>query len=123
MKYESVNIPKQVTMTEDDFYEKYNPIKNPFFKNPEDCPFDGTYFETYGPELDFVTDCRTINKDKYQIWTIIEVEGNMYYVSGYHFVNRFGYLLTPEFVPEDTEIEVKLDNEIDEDNESGHQPP
>ena len=104
---------KQVIMTEDDFYAKYNPIKNPFYENPEDCAFDGCMFETYGPELEFVVDTRTTNKNKLQIWTIIEVEDNMYYLSGYHFVNRFGYLLTPELVEEGTEIEVKLDNEID----------
>lgn len=108
-----MNNLKQVTMTEDEFYEKFNPIKNPFYENPEDCAYDGTYFETYGQELDFVADCRTINKDKYQIWTIEEVEGEMYFVSGYHYVNRFGYLLTPEFVEEGTEIEVKIDTEID----------
>jgi hypothetical protein len=47
------------------------------------------------------------------IWTIEEVEGKMYYVSGWHFVNRFGYIVTNEPVSETEEFEVCLDTEPD----------
>lgn len=108
------------TLTEDEFYEQFNCIKNHFV---EDCSFDGCMFETYGKEVEFIVAIATgevENKDRKQIWTIIESEGKMFFVSGYHYVNRMGYLLTEEQVPENIEYDVELDTEIDEDdNESG----
>ena len=118
-------------LTENEFYEQFNCIKNHFYKNPEDCGFDGCMFETYGQEVDFINNIQRMQQNckteaellsRKQIWTIIEAEGKMYFVSGYHYVNRFGYLLTEEAVPEGIEYEVELDNEIDEpsDPEIGH---
>ncbi len=101
---------KQITMTEDEFNEKYNPVKNHL---NSDAAFDGFMFETYGPEVDHIRKLNSNTDTERKIWTIIEVEGNMYYLSGFHFVNRFGYLVTEELVPEYIEIEVKLDTEID----------
>lgn len=98
---------KFINITEDEFYEKYNPVKNHLVP---DAAFDGFMFETYGKELEYIQS----HKNKQQIWTIIEVDGNFYFVSGYHFVDRFGYLLTEELVEEGVEIEVKLNTEIDE---------
>jgi hypothetical protein len=104
---------KFIKLTEDEFYERFNPIKNHFYKNPEDCSYDGCMFETYGQELDYITEL--INDGgKASVWTIEEVEGRFYFVSGYHFVNRFGYLVTNEPVPENEEYEVLLDTEVDE---------
>lgn len=100
---------KQITMSEDEFYEKYNPLKNHL---DSDAAFDGCMFETFGEEVEFINKiAESLVKGK--LWTIIEVEGKFYFVSGWHFVNRFGYLVTEEIVPDDEEIEVKLDTEVD----------
>ena len=96
-------------MSEDEFYEKYNPLKNHL---DSDAAFDGCMFETFGEEVEFINKiAESLVKGK--IWTIIEVEGKFYFLSGWHFINRFGYLVTEEIVPDDEEIEVKLDTEVD----------
>lgn len=96
-----------IQLSEDEFDEQYPLIPNHL--NPSaswvvgDGP--GCLFETYGEELAFV---RT--QDPRRIWTLIDgYDGGLYVVSGYHFVNRIGYLLTKDPIPEDTVIEVKLD--------------
>jgi hypothetical protein len=61
----------------------------------------GCMFETYGEELDFV---RSV--DPSRICTLIEGDdGEWYVVSGYHFVNRLGYLILES--PLDYEFEAK----------------
>ena len=103
-----INKPlQQVTLTEDEFYEKYNPVKNHL---KLDAAFDGQMFETYGEELQYIHDLNNINGSfRRTIWTIIEAEGKLYYNSGYHYVNRLGYLVTKEQVPENKEILVELE--------------
>ena len=107
---------KQITITEDEFYEKYNPLPNLL---RDDAPFGGFMFETFGPELEFVEEHLNCDTCRRGIWTVIEAEGNFYFLSGFHYVNRFGYLLTEELVEVDTEIEVKIDTEIDDDEPNG----
>jgi hypothetical protein len=108
------------TLTEDEFYERFNPIKNHFYENPEDCSFDGCLFETYGKEVEYINNiqrmqqnCKTAEelKSRKQIWTILDCEGKLYITSGYHYVNRYGYMLTEELVPEDIEYCVEPDKE------------
>ena len=72
-------------------------------------------FETYGLEFELVQEMARQNR----VITIIESDGgdeiddegyvipNMYYVSGIHFVNRIGYLITEE--PIDFEFECLID--------------
>ena len=48
---------------------------------------------------------------KRTVWTILDTDGNLYFVNDYHYVNRLGYLVTKEQFPEGVEIEVKLDTE------------
>ena len=98
-----------IKLTEDEFYEKFNPIKNHIDTN---AAFDGCMFETYGQELDYIKGLID-DGGKASVWTIEEVEGKMYFVSGWHFVNRFGYLVTNEPVSENDEYEVCLDTEPD----------
>ena len=100
---------KLIKLTEDQFYERFNPIKNHIDLN---AAFDGCMFETYGKELDYIKGLID-DGGKASVWTIEEVEGKMYFVSGWHFVNRFGYIVTNEPVPENEEYEVKLDTEPD----------
>jgi hypothetical protein len=44
-------------------------------------------YETYGAELDFVFSVSQENTNK-TVWTILEVDGNMYCSAGFHMVNR-----------------------------------
>ena len=51
-------------------------------------------FETYGKEVEHV---RALDNVSNTVWTIITGdEDSMYYVAGYHFVNRLGYIITEE---------------------------
>lgn len=89
-------------MTEDEFYEKFHPVTNHIDNN---ASFSGCMFETYSPEIDFVFD---LAKKEKRVWTIIEGDDDtMFYVTGFHYVNRLGFLITKETYEE--EIEVQLD--------------
>ena len=99
---------KLIRMSEDEFYEKYNPVKNHLDAN---AAFDGCMFETYGKEHDHILTLAQDPQKKNTVWTIIEAEENLYYVNDYHYVNRLGYLVTKEQFPEGLNIVVKLDNE------------
>jgi hypothetical protein len=92
----------------EDWVERYRPIKNPV---PANSAFDGTMFETFGKEHDFV---RAQPTDK--IWTLLEEDGTTWIASGYHFVNRLGYFITEEPAPDEL-IEIIIDEpeELDHD--------
>lgn len=78
-------------LTYDDFLEKYHPVKNHLDKN---AGYDGCMFETFDKELKYVLD--TYTHSPQHIWTLIEGNNDMWLVSGYHFVNRLGYIITKE---------------------------
>ena len=103
---------KFIKLTEDEFYEKFTPTINHLVN---DAPFGGTMYETYGAENDFINEFAQ-SEHRTKIWTIEEVEGNFYFVSGWHYVNRYGYIITEEAVMEVEEYEIKLDNDVDEPN-------
>jgi hypothetical protein len=64
----------------------------------------GCLFETYGEELEFVR-----QQDPLTVWTFVDGDdGDQYLVSGYHLVNRIGYLISTTPVPEDLDIQVHL---------------
>lgn len=107
MAKEIVKIFKLIT--EDEFYEKFTPTVNHLV---HDAPFGGTMYETYGKEIDFIDEFSK-GEFKAKLWTIVEAEGKLYYVSGYHYINRFGYIITEESVPEGIEYEYCLDTEPD----------
>ncbi len=96
----------QIEMSEDEFDEQYPLLTNHL--NPHaswafgDGP--GCLFETYGKELDFVR-----SQDPRIIWTLVDGDdGNQYVMSGYHLVNRVGYLVSTIPFPDDTDIEVLI---------------
>lgn len=93
-----------MTKTDTEFYAKYNTEYNQVLIKelqaeedtgstlPEDmCSFGGCMYETFGEELDYVK--AQPNK---RIWTIIDEEDELFFIAGYHFVNRLGYLITDE---------------------------
>lgn len=62
----------------------------------------GCLFETYGDEFDFVK-----RFDPRRVWTVIDGEdGSLYVRSGFHVVNRVGYLLSGYPVPEGDRLVV-----------------
>lgn len=70
-----------------EWMEHYKPIENHL--NPSSS-FNGTMFETFGAELNFILDH---SKDK-TVWTLIDGEEGQYIVAGIHHVNRLGYFIT-----------------------------
>ena len=121
---------KILTISEDEFYEKYKPIDNPFDPNAN---WDGKMLEAFGDELQH---CFELAKKENRVWTIIEcdevneqdVTGDveydqddakndvedddyqppcLYIISGFHYVNRQGFFITKE--PYEQEIEVKIE--------------
>lgn len=103
-----------IEMTEDEFDARYPLVTNHI--NPSatwafgDGP--GCLFETSGPEFEFVR-----RYDPRKVWTLIDGEdGDMYVTSGLHFVNRVGYLLSREPVPDNTAIQVHIPMSDDEES-------
>jgi hypothetical protein len=99
-------------LTEDEFDVRYPLVVNHINLNASwgfgDGP--GCLFETYGEELAFVR-----SQNPLTIWTIVDGDdGNQYVLSGYHLVNRIGYLISTIPFPEDTEIVVTIENDSDE---------
>ena len=107
------------SLTEDEFYEKFKLLRNHFDTN---VSFDGYMFETFGEELDYVFEMSKTNR----VVTIIEGDEdgerifisdkgveitepipNLYFVSGFHLVNRFGYFVLDKSYK--YEFEVKVD--------------
>lgn len=88
-------------LTDDQFYDQYTPVKNHIDNN---ASFDGCMFETYGEELEHVF---KESKKGNNVWTILECDGDWYLASGFHIVNRMGFLITKEAYK--VETEVKLD--------------
>lgn len=80
---------KAVRITEDEFYEKFKPIKNHIDDN---ASFDGCMYETYDKEFEFV--CQKNQTSPNHIWTIVDIDGDLVITNGLHFVNRMGYLIT-----------------------------
>jgi hypothetical protein len=94
-------------LSEDEFDRRYPLLVNHL--NPHaswafgDGP--GCLFETYGEELAFVR-----RNDPRTVWTLIDGDdGGLWVVSGMHFVNRIGYLISTVPVSEDQQIEVQIE--------------
>jgi hypothetical protein len=95
-----------IEITEAEFDKQYPLVTNHINPNASWAFGDGPgcLFETYGEELNFVR-----SQDPCTIWTLVDGDdGNQYVVSGYHFVNRIGYLISTIPIPEDAEIEVPI---------------
>ena len=100
-------------ITEDEFDRQYPLLPNYLNPNATWSLSDsggGCLFETFGEELRFVRE-----QDPRTIWTLLDGEdGDLYVASGFHFVNRLGYLISQAPVPEGVFIEVRLRSEADE---------
>ena len=93
-------------ITEDEFDTQYPLVINHLNPNASwtfgDGP--GCLFETYGQELAFV-------RSQYPrtIWTLVDGDdGSQFLLSGFHIVNRIGYLVSTVPFPEDADILVPI---------------
>jgi hypothetical protein len=83
----------------------YKPKSNHIDNN---ASFDGEMYETYGLEIDFVHEVNTKHPDK--VWTVIDCDDMPVIASGFHFVNRLGYIITENGVNQGQEITVSDDD-------------
>ena len=94
-------------LTEDEFFDEFTMVKNHI--NPN-ATIDGCMFETFGEEVDHVFE---LAKKENRVWTVIDTcedvrnACNMVLTTGFHLVNRLGYIITKE--PWTEEMEVILD--------------
>ena len=90
-----------IEMTEDEWVATYKPIKNNIDMNSS---FNGTMFETYGEEVEFVK-----AQDQNRIWMLGDGDdGGMYVWSGWGFINRIGYFITEVPFPDNTTIQIQV---------------
>jgi len=101
-----------IEITEDEFDTGY-PLRTNHLNPHASWAFGeagGCLFETFGEELDFVR-CQ----DPATVWTLVDGEdGDQYLLSGIHFVNRLGYLVSLTAVPEGVEIQVRIPMQVEE---------
>ena len=95
-------------LNEDDFDERYPLLENHL--NPNASWIIGSrrgcLFETYGKELEFI-----LRQDPCNVWTLVDGDsGDLWVISGMHFVNRIGYLVSTVPVPVDHFIAVQLES-------------
>ena len=90
-----------IEMDFDEWCATYKPIPNNIDTN---ASFDGTMFETYGAEVEFVK-----KADPAYIWMYGDGDdGGTYIWNGWHIVNRIGYFITEVPCPPDTTMQVKV---------------
>ena len=82
------------TITNQEWEDTYLPMTNSITS-------EGIAYETYGDELDYVT-----QQDERFVWTEIDGDNGVYIVNGYHLVNRIQYYITNKMWNEDVEIVV-----------------
>ena len=70
----------------------------------ENASFDGLMFETYGDEVEYVK-----SKPHSRIWMYGQGDdGGLYIWSGWGFVNRIGYFISEQPVPDNTTIQIMV---------------
>lgn len=96
---------KKKVMTESDWDKKYTADDS--VKSAEmDGESQGGMFETYGTDITHVV--KLANTEPRRVWTAIDGEdGRLWWVAGYHMVNRVYYIISKEeWESEDEEYRV-----------------
>lgn len=96
-----------IEQTFESWLEEFKPITNHLDPNAsfQDESGKGIMFETYGDEVEFVK-----KQDPRCIWTYGDGDdGGGYIWNGWHFVNRLGYFITEVPCPENTMIQIQVD--------------
>ena len=107
-----LKIANYLELTENEFGRQYPLVTNHL--NPHASwnlgdSGPGCLFETFGEELRFVG-----QQDPRTVWTLTDGEdGELYVASGFHLVNRLGYLVSQVPFPEGVFVEVRLDSASD----------
>lgn len=78
-------------ITYDEFEEKYIPLKNHLNDN---APYNGTMYETFDDEVQYVLSLANDEYHKTRVWTVIGDCNATVVISGYHLCNRLGYIIT-----------------------------
>ena len=95
-------------ITEDEFYDVYQPIQNHIELN---APFDGCMYETFGHELEHIA---LVAANSKSVWTILETEcDGLAYAAGLHVVNRIGFFITQKPWKTGDEL-ISIDTRLDE---------
>jgi len=98
-------------LTEDDFIARFKPVPNPI--DPS-AGFDGCLFETFGEDLAYVQ-----AQDPNLIWTVLDCDGQLAIASGFHVVNRLGYLIASVPVAPGHTYSVACDDLTEPDDDPG----
>ncbi|WP_437186765.1 hypothetical protein SH668x_000120 [Planctomicrobium sp. SH668] len=101
-----------ITLTEDEFDARYPLIENHL--NPYATwafvAGRGCLFETHGEEFEFVRQQNPVT-----VWTLVDGDnGDWYLLSGLHYVNRVGYLISRVPVPEGVAVQVHIPLSVDD---------
>lgn len=99
-------------ISEDSFYDTYKPVQNPFVEN---APWNGCMLETYGPELEHVQE--VLKTDPSKVWTVLACDDALVVSSGYHHVNRMGYIITEVPVAEGEMVETIDEDPLDDEGD------
>ena len=93
---------QNVELSYDQFVEMFKPVKNHIDSN---ASFDGLLYETHGAELEYVRSCPTET-----VWTVLDCDECQVITSGYHHVNRLGYIVCDVAVADGLHFDVPLDD-------------
>lgn len=96
----------QKFISEESFFATYKPEPNPF---DAEAPWNGSMLETFGPELEYVKAALAATPDK--VWTVLDCDGSLIVSSGYHHVNRVGYIITEVPVADGEMVETEADED------------
>ena len=77
--------------------------------------FNGLLYETFGEEVAFVS--KTAQEHPLRVATVLECDGRLYLASGFHHVNRVGYFVASQDLPQFDGL--ALDDGEDSEDESG----
>lgn len=95
----------QRTITQDEFEQEFGFVERP----------DGSVFYTCPPDD---TDVMMAAKQR-RLWTFVDSEDGDLLLSGWHFVNRYGFAISKTPWAEDDIVTVVLDREPSEDEDAG----
>lgn len=95
---------KLIELNYGDWHDQFKPVKNHLDRG---AASEGTMFETYNEELDFVRE--SAEKDELKVWTLMDSEedDDAVIVEGYHWVNRIGYYVTEVPAEKNTNYLIK----------------
>ena len=94
-------------LTEDDFLARFKPVANPIDLN---AGFDGCLFEAFGEDL-------AMAQDPDLVWTLLDCDGQLAIASGFHLVNRLGYLIASVPVAPDHTYSVACEDLTEPDDD------